>query len=264
MTNVNIDPAAENPKKYKNRGLDIKAEEDSRISISLVDIDTAIIKYMDEVIQPFVVQDDLKVSVPILYANPERWKNTRKDGVLRDTRGKLQIPLIMIKRDNIAKNELNNPINKYLERDFYSTSWNSRNKYDRFAIQNGIKESKRYISIMYPDFYDVEYSCMIWTEYQQQMNGLVEQISFEVENYWGDKNKYKFKTSVESYNNSVVLPQRSDRLVRSEFTLMVKAYLLPEITVDKYGNPIDTNMVRFTNKKLIITERIDLGDTEIG
>jgi len=264
MTNINLKTNAKNSKEYRNRGLDTKAEEPSRISISLVDIDTAIIKYMDEVIQPFVVQDDLKVSVPILYANPERWKNTRKDGVLRDTRGKLQIPLIMIKRNNIAKNELNNPINKYLERDFYSTSWNSRNKYDRFAIQNGIKESKRYISVMYPDFYDVEYSCMIWTEYQQQMNGLVEQISFEVENYWGDKNKYKFKTSVESYNNSVVLPQRSDRLVRSEFTLMVKAYLLPEITVDKYGNPIDTNMVRFTNKKLIMVERIDLGDTEIG
>ena len=264
MININLKTNAKNSEEYRNRGLDTKAEEPSRISISLVDIDTAIIKYMDEVIQPFVVQDDLKVSVPILYANPERWKNTRKDGVLRDTRGKLQIPLIMIKRNNIAKNELNNPINKYLERDFYSTSWNSRNKYDRFAIQNGIKESKRYISVMYPDFYDVEYSCMIWTEYQQQMNGLVEQISFEVENYWGDKNKYKFKTSVESYNNSVVLPQRSDRLVRSEFTLMVNAYLLPETTVDKHGNPIDTNIVRFTNKKLVITERIDLGDTELG
>ena len=239
MTTINLKTDAKNSEEYRNRGLDTKAEESSRISISLVDIDTAIIKYMDEVIQPFVVQDDLKVSVPILYANPERWKNTRKD-------------------------ELNNPINKYLERDFHSTSWNSRNKYDRFAIQNGIKESKKYISIMYPDFYDVEYNCMIWTEYQQQMNGLVEQISFEVENYWGDTNKYKFKTSVESYNNSVVLPQRSDRLVRSEFTLMVKAYLLPESTVDRHGNPIDTNLVRFTNKKLVITERIDLGDTEIG
>ena len=264
MTNVNIDPAAENPKKYKNRGLDIKAEESSRISISLLDIDTAIIKYMDDVIQPFVVQDDLKVSVPILYANPERWKNTRKDGVLRDTRGKLQIPLIMIKRDNIAKNELNNPINKYLERDFYSTSWNSRNKYDRFAIQNGIKESKRYVAVMYPDFYDVEYSCMIWTEYQQQMNLLVEQISFEVENYWGENNKYKFKTSVEEYRNSVLLPQRADRLVRSEFRMQVKAYLLPESTIDKYGKPMDSNITRFTNKKLVVTERIDIGDTEIG
>ena len=264
MTDININAAAENPKKYKNRGLDIKAEEPSRISIGLVDVDTAIIKYMDEVIQPFVVQDELKVSVPILYANPERWKNTRKDGVLRDTRGKLQIPLIMIKRDSIRKNNLNNPVNKYLERDFYSTSWNSRNKYDRFAIQNGIKESKKYVAVMYPDFYDVNYSCMIWTEYQQQMNGLVEQISFEVENYWGETNKYKFKTSVQEYTNSVELPHRSDRLVRSEFKMMVKAYLLPETTVDKYGNPLDTNMVRFTNKKLVVTERIDLGDTEIG
>ena len=264
MTNVNIDPAAENTEKYRNRGLDTKSEEPSKISVSLVDIDTAIIKYMDEVIQPFVIQDDLKVQVPILYANPERWKNTRKDGVLRDTRGKLQIPLIMIKRDSIRKNVLNNPVNKYLERDFYSTLWNSRNKYDRFAIQNGIKGSKRYVAVMYPDFYDVDYSCMIWTEYQQQMNGLVEQISFEVENYWGEKDKFKFKTSVEEYTNSVELPNRSDRLVRSEFKMTVKAYLLPESTVDKYGKPLDTNMNRFTNKKLVITERIDLGDTVIG
>ena len=264
MTNVNIDTSADNPKKHKNRGLDIKAEESSRISVSLVDVDSAIIKYMEEIIQPFVVQDELKVTVPILYANPERWKNTRKDGVLRDVRGKLQIPLIMIKRDSIAKNALNNPVNKYLERDFYSTSWNPRNKYDRFRIQNGIAESKRYVSVMYPDFYDVEYSCMIWTEYQQQMNGLVEQISFEVENYWGEKDKYKFKTSVEEYTNSVVLPKSADRLVRSEFKMTVKAYLLPEATIDKYGKPIDTNMVRFTNKKLVVTERIDLGDTEIG
>ena len=264
MTNVNIDPAAENTEKYRNRGLDTKSEEPSKISVSLVDIDTAIIKYMDDVIQPFVVQEELKIPVPILYANPERWKNTRKDGVLRDTRGKLQIPLIMIKRDSIRKNTLNNPINKYLERDFHPTTWNPLNKYDRFAIQNGITESKRYIAIMHPDFYDVQYSCMIWTEYQQQMNGLVEQISFEVENYWGETNKYKFKTSVQEYKNSVMLPHRQDRLVRSEFRMTVKAYLLPETTVDKHGNPMDTNMVRFTNKKLIISERIDLGDGEIG
>ena len=264
MTNVNIDPAAENTEKYRNRGLDTKSEEPSKISVSLVDIDTAIIKYMDDVIQPFVVQEELKIPVPILYANPERWKNTRKDGVLRDTRGKLQIPLIMIKRDSIRKNTLNNPINKYLERDFHPTTWNPLNKYDRFAIQNGITESKRYIAIMHPDFYDVPYSCMIWTEYQQQMNGLVEQISFEVENYWGETNKYKFKTSVQEYKNSVLLPSSADRTVRSEFIMSVKAYLLPETTVDKYGNPMDTNMVRFTNKKLIISERIDLGDGEIG
>ena len=54
---TNIDPAAENSEKYRNRGLDTKAEEPSKIFISLLDIDTAIIKYMDDVIQPFVVQE---------------------------------------------------------------------------------------------------------------------------------------------------------------------------------------------------------------
>ena len=62
---------ADNPEKYRNRGLDTKAEEDSRISISLVDIDGAIMKYMEEVIQPFVVQDELKVTVPIFTCSIE-------------------------------------------------------------------------------------------------------------------------------------------------------------------------------------------------
>ena len=255
MTNLRTD--ADNPETHRNRGLDTQAEESSNISVSLVDIDTAIIRYMDDVIQPFVTQDELKISVPILYANPERWKSTRKDGVYRDVRGKLQIPLIMIKRDSIAKNALNNPVNKYLERDFHSTTWNPRNKYDRFAIQNGVTPSKRFVTVMYPDFYDVEYSCMIWTEYQQQMNGLVEQISFEVENYWGEEDKFKFKTSVQEYRNSVQLPQGADRLVRSEFRMLVKAYLLPKDTIDKHGKPMDSNMVRFSNKKLVISEKID-------
>ena len=163
----------------------------------------------------------------------------------------------MIKRDSLRKNTLKNPINKYLERDFHSSTWNSRNKYDRFAVQNNVTPSKRFVAVMYPDFYDITYSCMIWTEYQQQMNGLVEQISFEVENYWGEQNKFKFKTSVEEYRNSVTLPQGADRLVRSEFRMDVKAYLLPKNVIDKHGKPMDSNMVRFSNKKIVISEKVD-------
>ena len=51
--------------------------------------------------------------------------------------------------------------------------------------------------------------------------------------------KYKFKTSVQEYKNSVMLPHRQDRLVRSEFRMTVKAYLLPETTVDKYAFLLD-------------------------
>ena len=40
MTNLRTD--ADNPETHRNRGLDTQAEESSNISVSLVDIDTAI------------------------------------------------------------------------------------------------------------------------------------------------------------------------------------------------------------------------------
>jgi len=241
---------------YQNRGNDTKTETSEKISVSLIDIDTTIIEYMQNVIQPFVTQDGGKITVPIMYGNPERWKNIRQDGVIRDVRGKLQIPLLVITRTGLTKNTLNNPVNKYQQLDFHATQWNPRNKYDRFAVLNGIVESKKYVSVMYPDYYDLTYSCVLWTEYMAQMNQLIEQISFEAENYWGDKDQYKFKTSVNEFKNTVELPEKKDRLVRAEFDMTVKAYLLPENTVDKHGRPVNINQTRFTNKKLIIKEKI--------
>lgn len=246
---------AQNDGQYQNRGLDTKAEESNEISVGLIDIDTTIIEYMQQVIKPHVTQDGDKIEVPIMYGNPERWKNIRQDGVLRDVRGKLQIPLLVVTRTGLVKNSMNSPVKKYQELDFYSTQWNPRNKYDRFAVLNGIEESNKYVSVMYPDYYDLTYQCVVWTEYMAQMNHLIEQISFEGESYWGEKDKYKFKTSIKEYKNTVELPERKDRLVRSEFTMTVKAYLLPENTVDKYGRPINMNQTRFTTRKLVIKEK---------
>ena len=37
----------------------------------------------------------------------------------------------------------------------------------------------------------------------------------------------------------------------------VKAYLLPKNVIDKHGKPMDSNMVRFSNKKIVISEKVD-------
>lgn len=247
---------ADTSEKYTNRGHDTIAEEPTNVKIGLVDIDTAIISYINDVIKPEVTHDNTKFNVPVLYANPERWKSVRRDGVLHDNRNKLQIPLILIRRTAIRKNSLNSPINVYLEKEMASVGWNPRNKYDRFAVQNNIKKSQRYISLLYPDYYDLEYECIIWTEFNAQMNSIIEQISFEVENYWGEKDKYKFKTSVGEYTNNIDLPETTDRIVRSTFLMTVKAYLLPEKYIDRYGNPTTVQKTKFTTKKIIMTEKI--------
>ena len=258
---------AEYVKEHQNRGLDTKDEENKTVSIGLMDIDTAIIDYMKTVIKPNITDlaDETRIEVPVLYALPERWKTLQKDSIQRDKFEKFtQVPMLMLKRDSIRRGALNNPVNKYLERNFDSVGWNKRNKYDRFAAVNGIKPSQRYVSVMMPDYYDLVYSCIIWTPTIQQVNEVIEQISFEAENYWGERNKYKFKTSVEEFTDSTQLPDNSDRIVRAEFQLKVHAYLLAESTIDKFGNPTKVQQTRFTPKKLTIKETVvrDINDLD--
>jgi hypothetical protein len=82
-------------KKNINRANQIPIEPQYVKGVSLIDIDTTIAEYMSEVIIPTVEENGNVVKVPLIYGNAERWKNARKDGYLRDGRGKIQIPLIM-------------------------------------------------------------------------------------------------------------------------------------------------------------------------
>jgi hypothetical protein len=221
-----------------------------------VDIDETLIKYLTDRIRPIVTQDKRQIKVPIIYGNPERWKSIQKDGVFRDYKGKIQLPLIMLRRAGMKKNiRLNSPVNKYLEREF-ETGWNKYNPYDRFAALNGITPVKQRLTTITPDYFDLTYECVIWTEYMEQMNRLIEQISFEDDEFWGERNRYKFRTKIDEYKTENTLPVEKDRLVKTSFTLNVSAYLLPERMVDKYGKLMQTSQQRFTTKKAIVFTEI--------
>ena len=58
-----------------NRGNDVSTKGDrvKDVSISIIDIDTAIIKYIEEKIQPSAIQDGNRIIVPVMYGYPERW-----------------------------------------------------------------------------------------------------------------------------------------------------------------------------------------------
>jgi hypothetical protein len=246
------------PDVSQNRGLDTTSDgQDTPITVTLHNIDETLITYLNERIKPLVRQDGNQIKVPVIYGNPERWKSVQTDGILRDIRGKIQLPLIMIRRTNMKKNvKINSPINKYLEREF-ETGWNRYNPYDRFAIANGIKPVKKRLTTITPDYFDLTYECMIWTEYMEQMNRVVEQISFEDDEFWGDRNRYKFRTRIDEYKIENVLPTNQDRLVRTAFNLNVSAYLLPERMLDKYGKLMQTSQQRYTVKKVITFAEIE-------
>jgi len=92
-----------------NRALEVSLKDDDKnktISIGLKDIDSAILFYLENVIKPTITQNDRRLSVPIIYGSPERWKSMQADGFYRDKNGKTMVPLVMFKRDSFTKNNL--------------------------------------------------------------------------------------------------------------------------------------------------------------
>jgi len=241
----------------ENRANETKVENTNfvNIGVGLYDIDETLVNYINERIKPKITQNNVSVVVPVLYANPERWKSVQKDGVLRDRQGKLQLPLILLRRTSILRNKMNNPINRYHHQTF-SSRWNRRNAYDRFTVQNGVTPSEELITVIIPDYYDLQYEVVVWTEFMSQLNELIEQISFETEDYWGERNRYKFLVTVQEYKIDNNFQGNSDRLVKCTFTMTAKAYLLPERTLDTQRHPTNTTKIGFTRKKVVIEEKI--------
>lgn len=244
-----------------SRGNDNKQLEESPapVSIGLLDVDTAILTYLQQHITPVVTQDNKQIKVPVIYGNPERWKSVQRDGMIRDQNGKIQLPIVMLRRSNMRKNTINNPTNKY-QNYMFKTMWNQRNIYDKFTALNRIQPSQMYQTVTMPDYYDITYEAMIWTEYMAQMNHIVENISFESNEYWGEKNKYKFVTTISEFTQINESPVNNDRMVRSKFNLMVKAYILPPTMLNKEGKRMMTSQIRYGPKKVVFaTETVSDG-----
>jgi len=246
-----------------NRGNDTKEIDgvSTPVNIGLYTIDNAILKYMQEKIKPVVSQDNKQVQVPIIYGNPERWKSVQQDGAIRDKNGKILLPIIMLRRTGMKKSGINSPVNKY-QRYIFKTGWNPRNIYDRFAVQNNITPSEVYHSSIIPDYYDISYTAMVWTEYMQQMNRIIEDISFESNEYWGETNNYRFISRIDRFDQSTELPAAGDRMIRNKFTINVRAYILPKDALDKNEAKKATTKLVYGPKKVVFTVETVTGSLE--
>ena len=201
------------------------------VSIGLQDHDEAIMYYFNNVIKPSVMVQGNRTPVPIIYGAPERWKGVQQDGYFRDKEGKLQVPLIMFKRDSVEKrrdlgNKLdgNNPQLYYTFEEKYS----KKNRYDNFNVLQNIRPQKEFHTIVIPDYVKLQYSCIIWTDYVAQMNKLIEMINYSSDSYWGDKERFKFNARIDTYNNTTEIAQGENRVVKTNFGLTIQGYLVPD------------------------------------
>lgn len=229
LLNTGKSPSIDNKRRELQRS--VKNDDVKQFSLGLKDIDETIFYYFTKVIRPTVIQNGLKKEVPLLYGSPERWAAVQKDGFYRDKGGKIQAPLIMFKRDSVEKNrsygnklDANNPLNYGI----FEKKFSKKNVYDRFSLLNNRDEVKEFYAVVMPDFVDITYSCIIFTDYVEQMNKLVEAINFASDSYWGDPEKFSFRAMIDSYAQTTELATGNDRTVKTTFTIKLLGHIVPD------------------------------------
>jgi hypothetical protein len=208
-------------------------------SVSLEDHDNVIKYYFENTIKPSVIQNGNRLPVPILYGSPERWASIQSNGYYRDKDGKLMVPLIMYKRDTLEKNRsLGNKLdgNKVHNYQIFETRFNAKNQYDRFSVLSNRVPSKEYILSVIPDYVTLTYSCVIFTDYVEQINPIIEAINFSSDSYWGDFSRFKFRARIDSFTTTTEVNAEDGRAVKSTFNIVLNGYIIPDVINKQIAN----------------------------
>jgi hypothetical protein len=242
-----------------NRGNQTSFRDDNvkPFSLGFKEIDEAIFYYMENVIKPTIIQNGVVQKVPIIYGSPERWKQIQKDGYYRDRNGKIMMPIIVFKRNNIEKNRtVYNKLDANYPNNFqvFEKSYSKVNTYDNFNILNNRIPTKQYYAVIVPDYVTITYDFVISTYYVEQLNKLIEAINYASDSYWGNPERFKFRARIDSFATPVEVAQGGERTVKSTFSLKLYGYIVPD-NIQKELSAIK----KFNNKNQLVfkTEIVD-------
>jgi hypothetical protein len=210
-------------------------QQDKDFSIGIKDIDEAVMYYFEKVLKLYVVQNNSRIAIPILYGSSENWKNFQRDGYFRDKEGKLMAPLLVFKRNTITQNrnlgfKLDGNLVQNIQ--LFEKRYSTRNFYSNFNLLANRSPEKEYVAVATPDYVTVEYECVVWTHYMEQMDKVVEALNFASRAYWGDPNRFLFHSSIETFTDATEYAQSEDRAVKTNFNITLNGYLIPD-TINK-------------------------------
>lgn len=227
-------------------------------SVGIKDIDESIFYYFNQVLKPQVTQNGKQLNVPLVYASPERWKAMQKDGYYRDKNGKMQAPLITFRRESLEKNrnlgnklDGNNPHNYGV----FEKKFSKKNIYDRFGLLNNRTAEKEYYAVAIPDYVNIVYNCVIFTDYMEQNNKIIEGVNFASDSYWGDPSKFRFRAMIDTYTTATELVQGNDRIVKTEFNINLLGHIVTDtvnalpFNTRKYSSKTNLNFTSETTTK---------------
>lgn len=226
------------PDRVLNRSQQVRRDDDviRTPKRSIYDVDYAIKTYIEQEIQPHIEDNGSLISVPVIFAHGEKWDNVRRLGYMRDEKGILQSPAIMIKRNSFAErdNYKTLDVNKNPDSNLivHTSRYNSKNRYEDTLFPFPIGELNQQESlpayvVNIPKYITVEYELMIWTDFSTQLNELVNDIFTYNRFAWGHGiNSYNTTMGTVSFETINTISE--DRLVRATIPLTVQATLQSE------------------------------------
>ncbi len=231
-------------------------DEVKNVEVGLLDVDASIMYYFNNVIKPTVMEQGEEVKVPLMYANPERWAAIRKTGFMRDSKRQIITPVIVFKRTSMSKRseiavdklDANEPKLFYT----FEKKHSAQNRYNRFSADRGLLPQRELYNVAMPDYVTLNYECIIFTAYIEQMNKIIEKVNWSDGSYWGEPGKLKFQANIESFEDSTEMSD-GERFIKTTFSLQLYGYLVPEAFNDK----VNTQKY-ITPKKIDIIDETDM------
>jgi hypothetical protein len=228
---------------------------------TVYDVDFAIKYYIESEIKPQITDNEQLINVPVIFANGEKWDNVRRLGFLRDEKGKLQSPLIMVKRNSVAErdNVKGLDVNRNPDGNIraYKQKYNSRNRYEDELFPmptNQPAESNRVYIVDIPRYVTVDYELLLWCDFTTQMNELIDQLLPYNRFAWGN-DANRFTTTMGNISFETVNTVGEDRLVRATIPLTTIAALLSEQEIQQ-----STLRTMFSVKKVVFDTIVTFDD----
>ena len=237
-----------------NKAKQIRRDKDNvkNVSVGIYDVDSAFKTFLEKDVKPTVEDDGRYFPVPVMYASPEKWASAQRDGFMKDDNGMILTPVIVFKRDNLSINTELSKLKVAQNEDahqFFERKYTNVNKYDQFSVLTGENPKREFMSVERPDYVDLQYEVIVWCDYMEQVNKVVEQIVFFQGRSFGER--YKFVIKGDSYSFETIAEMGQDRITKATISLVAKAYIVPEFVGlnNNTKRTISIGKVSFTEDK---------------
>lgn len=235
------------------RSDDVRRDTDTVKSpeIRIEDVERSFKSYLVDDIRPSVLENGVRVDVPVLYATPERWKAIQRDGHIRDNKGQLLAPVVVFKSTNIApaRDLEKNDILKGVQEGYqYTTRYSKQNTYSNFSVLQNTQPIREIYSLQTPDYLIFSFEVIVWCDTKRQLDRILENIIYY--NGRGHGETFKFVSRLQNISIDTINATGSDRLVQAVIPYETRAYIALKSTDTELANAKRLS----TSKTVIITE----------